>query len=334
MSTAMDAHLPEKLSNLLLALYAACDRSPVSDFQIDALRLVQAALPFDSAFWATGVLGPREEPVIQSVCLFHQPQEMLASYEQVKHLDTILARAVAQFGTTVNAAVDAEFADAKSTAMKIHGKRFGIRQVLATMTRGPISELLGAISLYRSDPAQPYSEQERLLQQCLAPHLVALCNRNRLLHIESSLHVRPERRMRAAALVDREGMLYNASALFIDLMREEWPEWHGPFMPPALGAAIRDDDASPVRLANVAVHLSSVGDLVVLHIRRSGSGDRLSQREWEVAQSFADGLSHKQIATALHIAPSTVRNHLRAIYQKLGVGNKAELVHSLAAAPR
>jgi DNA-binding CsgD family transcriptional regulator len=334
MSSSVDARLPEILSDLLLALSAACDRSPVSDFPLDALRLVQKRLPFDSAFWAAGVLGPRLEPVIQSVCLFNQPQEMLTSYDRVKHLDTILARAVAQFGTTVNVDVDAEFAGAASEAMKAHGGRFGIRQVLATMTRGPVSELMGAVSLYRSDPARPFSEQERVLQQCLAPHLVALCNRNRLQHIESSLHGRAEMRSRAAAIVDREGTLYNASALFIDLMREEWPEWRGPCMPPAMSSAIRDDDPSPLRLSRIAVHVSPVGDLVVLHIRRVGPGDRLSEREWEVAKSFGDGLSHKQIARVLHIAPSTVRNHLQAIYLKIGVGNKAELIHSLESTPR
>lgn len=329
-----DAQLPERLSRLLLALYAACDGAPVDSLQREALRLLQGQLEFDSAFWAAGVLDVRQEPVILTVCLFNQPQEMLASYERVKHLDTILARAVAQFGTTIRATPDEEFSGPDSEAMKAHGQRFGIRQVLATMTRGPVSQLMGAVSLYRSDPEQPFSEEDRMLAQCLAPHLVALWDRNRMQHVEASLRADPETRLRGVALISSDGMLYNASPLFVELMREQWPDWRGPFVPSELLARVRTVGGRPIRLSRVAVHVSRVSDLLLLRLRRIGACDGLTEREWEVATSFADGLTHKEIAGVLHIAPSTVRNHLRAIYEKIGVGNKAELIRSLAAAPR
>lgn len=323
----------QRLSELLLALYAACDRLPVGDFQQEALRLVQEKLPFDSAFWAAGVLGPRQEPVIFKVYLLDQPQEMLASYEQVKHLDSVLGRALSLFGVTVNVAMDAEFSQPGSEAMKAHGERFSMRHIMATMTRGPISGLMGAISIYRSDPNSPFSEQERVLMQCLVPHLVALYDRNRLQNFEAPM-ARPERRLRAMALINREGMLYNVNPQFIRLMLAEWPDWHGPFMPPAVLAAMFQRGANPVRLSRVAVHVSPVNDLYLLHIREIELPDSLSQREWDVASAFGDGMSHKEIARKLRIAPSTVRNHLRAIYEKLGVDNKAGLVRSLALAPR
>ena len=55
----------------------------------------------------------------------------------------------------------------------------------------------------------------------------------------------------------------------------------------------------------------------------------LSPREREVAEAYAEGLSHKQIAERLHIAPATVRTHLGAIYRKLGVSNKIQLLEDL-----
>lgn len=322
-----------RLSELLLALYAACDRLPVGEFQREALRLVQEKLPFGSAFWAAGVVGPQQEPVIFNVCLLNQPQEMLTSYEQVKHLDSVLGRALSQFGVTVNVAMDAEFSRPGCEAMKAHGERFGMRHIMTTMTRGPISGLMGAISLYRPDPGSPFLEHERVLMQCLVPHLVALYDRNRLQNFEAALG-RPERRLRAMALINREGMIYNANPQFIHLMRAQWPDWQGPFMPPPVLAPMFQRGANPVRLSRVALHVAPVNDLYLLHIREIGLPDTLSQREWDVAFAFGGGMSHKEIGRKLRIAPSTVRNHVRAIYQKLGVDNKASLVRSLAAAPR
>lgn len=51
----------------------------------------------------------------------------------------------------------------------------------------------------------------------------------------------------------------------------------------------------------------------------------LSPRETQIAQSYAAGRSYQEIATELHIAPSTVRTHLATIYRKLEVSSKLEL---------
>lgn len=51
----------------------------------------------------------------------------------------------------------------------------------------------------------------------------------------------------------------------------------------------------------------------------------LSQRELQIAQSYAGGETYQTIADALCIAPSTVRTHLATIYRKLEVSSKLEL---------
>ncbi|HLJ68104.1 MAG TPA: LuxR C-terminal-related transcriptional regulator [Chloroflexota bacterium] len=61
---------------------------------------------------------------------------------------------------------------------------------------------------------------------------------------------------------------------------------------------------------------------------RSHAGP-LSQREHEVLQLVAEGLSNKQIAKELIIAESTVRYHLTSIFNKLGVDTRT---HALAVA--
>jgi DNA-binding NarL/FixJ family response regulator len=57
--------------------------------------------------------------------------------------------------------------------------------------------------------------------------------------------------------------------------------------------------------------------------------DRLTRREHQVARAYADGESYRDIAERLFIAPATVRTHLKAIYRKLGVSTKIQLLRKL-----
>ena len=55
----------------------------------------------------------------------------------------------------------------------------------------------------------------------------------------------------------------------------------------------------------------------------------LSERERLVATKSAEGLTYREIADNLVIAPNTVRKHLSTIYKKLGIRNKVALIHLL-----
>lgn len=56
---------------------------------------------------------------------------------------------------------------------------------------------------------------------------------------------------------------------------------------------------------------------------------RLSKREQEVAKLILEGKSNKLIASALHIAESTVEFHLTNIYAKYQVSSRTELILKL-----
>ncbi len=55
----------------------------------------------------------------------------------------------------------------------------------------------------------------------------------------------------------------------------------------------------------------------------------LSTREREVLWHMSRGHSNREIAEQLVIAPSTVKSHVRAIYTKLGVENRAQALARL-----
>jgi len=58
--------------------------------------------------------------------------------------------------------------------------------------------------------------------------------------------------------------------------------------------------------------------------RRGSKAADLSERELEILDGVARGLSNRAIAEELWVSDQTVKFHLRNIYRKLGVGNRTE----------
>ena len=97
--------------------------------------------------------------------------------------------------------------------------------------------------------------------------------------------------------------------------------------------------------ARVAVEISSVplmsGERVVgvfglfeqrAHYRTTVPHPHLTPRQVEVLRLLEQGRSTKQIAADLHLSTETVRNHIRRLFQALGVNSRLEAVAAARAA--
>lgn len=85
-------------------------------------------------------------------------------------------------------------------------------------------------------------------------------------------------------------------------------------------------------LATIANELTWAGVVPVLpaHIRKSIEGaDNLTTRERRVLTMIVAGRTVRSIAAELFVAESTVRNYLSAVYRKLGVTNRTELLEAV-----
>jgi DNA-binding NarL/FixJ family response regulator len=52
----------------------------------------------------------------------------------------------------------------------------------------------------------------------------------------------------------------------------------------------------------------------------------LSRREEDVVGLVAEGMKNREIAQALHVTEHTISNYLYAIFNKLGVSSRVELI--------
>ena len=64
-----------------------------------------------------------------------------------------------------------------------------------------------------------------------------------------------------------------------------------------------------------------------------GSGHGLTERESELLALVAMGLRNDEIAQALYVSANTVKSHLKSVFRKLGVRNRAEAAVAVATDP-
>jgi len=99
---------------------------------------------------------------------------------------------------------------------------------------------------------------------------------------------------------------------------------------PALPAQAADSQAEFVGLlASLRTALDDLEDLRGAQpLSRSlpAAFDALTARETEILNYLLDGVRVSTIAQRLYLSQHTVRNHLRAIFKKVGVTSQAELI--------
>ena len=85
--------------------------------------------------------------------------------------------------------------------------------------------------------------------------------------------------------------------------------------------AALDRPIPPIRLVREDAHLArSVATLVAASAERF----RLSARETEVLALLVLGDSNAEIGEQLYVSHKTIKNHLAAIYERMGVRNRVE----------
>lgn len=313
------------ICNVLLELHRDCRGKGIDDFLGWGMGLVGKVLPHDACFWGSGAWVDGEI-VVHTSWFKNIPPESMSIWERHKHADTSSLKLLANAGEVVN------FSNAELRREYVYEPLFhqvGIEQLMGIYQPNQEAGLYDAISLYRSDPAAPFSEAECLAFASLVPHLIEARRVNYLDGLgvggrEDAIMLR-----QYTAVADFKGVLHAVEDGFFRVARLEWPDWQGARLPESLLAKLREGGERCFG-EKTALRCSRRNDIYLLNIRLRTPADSLSERERQIARHFAEGRSHKDIALNFEISPSTVRNHLSAIYRKLDIGSKAELAALLS----
>jgi DNA-binding NarL/FixJ family response regulator len=72
----------------------------------------------------------------------------------------------------------------------------------------------------------------------------------------------------------------------------------------------------------LVIEPAKAGDVAPLIVEAYG----LTQRELDVTRAIARGLGTAEIATHLFVSQHTVRDHVKSVFEKVGVSSRGELV--------
>lgn len=184
------------------------------------------------------------------------------------------------------------------------------------------------LSLFRVRKNQIFLENECRLVKNFLPHLIEALNINQSAHIEKIRHQQQEP-IWSMAVVDHAGNLIVSDDEFNHLLEEEWQCCKHIALPAELYHAITGKPDQPFKGREIIVFNYKINHLVFLKGRRRLPIDRLTTREHEIAKLIAQGLTYKEIARALNIAPATTRNHMQSILEHANVHNHAALAVQL-----
>lgn len=309
------------LSELLWRLYASVPCTAIGEFEQAFLTLLRRYLPFDAA-WMGRSTFISVWPLLHNSCLDRLPASFLEDWLAVRHCDPVALRGNERLG---RAMVVSRNDPQISSAFRGFCLRHGLAHVLNAASHEGHDGLLTFVSIYRHDAMQAFTAHEMRLLEDVMRHLDLALDFNR------SHHLARCRQGSAgwAAVCDHWGLLHHAGAGFQERLRREWPEWQGAWLPPALAAHLKRQPRAPYLGQRVRVDVSEVAGLLLIDAAERTPTDLLSSRECEVLRHYAKGLTYKEVARSMAIAPATVRHHLRNVHRKLGVTNKGQLLRAV-----
>lgn len=191
--------------------------------------------------------------------------------------------------------------------------------------------LLREVALWRRGFRSPFNDLEARWLEFVVPH-VLLASRMHLSAAGRRLALPAGEAAAGFALCDPHGALLEADEGFLSPLRADHPRWPAVRLPPAYTDVLDATRADEVVGEHVAIRRVGSGTAPLLRLRRRVAADRLSATQRLIAERLAAGSSHREVAASLALSPTAVRNHTAAIYRRLGVRNRAQLLRAVRSA--
>lgn len=313
-------------SSLLLAMYRAARSMPVAEFPEFALGLWRSHIGFDSARLLS-VQFDGGATLIRSCVAHNVAGDHLLDWAAINRKDLVLTAIREQPSRPVSFHVATLFAAREYAIVRDYAARYDHANGLCVALPDAESGYTDGLSLYRARDDNHFGRPEQLLLRNLMPHLIEALKLNRALAAATPEAVHP------TLLIARlDGAVHYCTEAASELLAMEWRDWHGARLPARLQHELARPGATGYQGAYLSVSAERVGQLLFLRLRPQSPLAQLSPREREVARMYGCGASTKVIAAELGLAPTTVRNFVQRIYQKLSVGDKAALASMLAGA--
>lgn len=298
----------------IAGLYHSAGRG-IQGYRRRALTELAQVIDFDGALWGTGRL---DSAGFHSVDVLGVDESYPMALAQNKMINPFYGALKAAPGRVVElSTVMDDDAFYHSDLYRDFFSQYGVERVMGVILEDEDTGIVSLVSLYRYDREKNFSEDDKQILQRMMFHLVSAASHAYFLHLNQQ-NESPHKA--ALAICDKHGLFFEVQPRFIELLKQHYPNSPLGQLPFSLQ---EKNDA----LAQGRLHFGKdpLGDLFCISLWERSPFDLLSAREKEVVQEITRGLSFKEAARELGVAPSTVSNHLYKIYRKLNISSRSEL---------
>ncbi len=311
------------LNKFISQIYIATSKIDRAEYREWALSQLQTLIEFDGAIWSN---GHQKTIRFHNHTLVNVPESLTQSLLDNLAINPLANELFSNLGVPIDMRdlLNDEAFYRSEIYLKCF-KPYGIERILSSVHLDERTGLFTLLTLYRFERNKPFSSIDKHLQKQVLYHLLMASKHALFLqleHVDSNIKLTHKNSHKA--ICDQQGYLHHVQNSFIDLLDTHFD--------------YNDIEKLPFELKTIEInfnqnglhiHLKPFHDLIIVEIWPLGPLDNLSNREQEIVDLLAKGLTFKEAAKELMLSPSTVSNHLYRIYQKLNIGSKSELLQLL-----
>jgi len=318
------------LAEELLPLYELAYQAPAECFCALAIAFLRRHVSFDAAFWCNAQADiSTAEVVPNALHIEHLDTSFLMAWAREVETDPVLHRCYANHGEVQRIDVDITYAKLGSSRRLL--RQVNINSYECTLLDGFSPGEIQFLSLYH-EQREWCSDEEKRHVEALLPHMRLAWKMNHALEANSVAcgGASTEAGTSWCVAEAATGAVIRAQRAFEQAMAADFA---GPRQAGCLAASIMREvgvrTRGRIKTMENLYEFRVVGAHLFIAARGCRAHGRLTPRQHQVARLYASGLSHKEVAASLGIAPSTVRNLVAAVFDQLGVGSRMDLLRAL-----
>lgn len=314
-----------QFSKALLAIYRESTRGSLHDFRAAAARILHGCVDFDAIVLGASRFYAMPGLFIISAHVDGRPQSLINDYLPLLSDDPLMRSLLAGLERPLAADLATFYPSLGLDNLAALAQQYRLRHMLAFSDPPHAGHARRWMIVYK-DGRQRFSSAQRQRLSALWPHVsqaTTMCDAHaRLLGSFVAARV-------ASAVLNSCGEIAFADLGFLQLLRLECPEGDLPTVVRRVEEHLFQERC--FKGGCIEVTLVPGSQTVCQASLVLPAENTITPRERLVAQRFAAGLSHKEVARELGISPHTVRTQLVRVYAKLQLHDKGALANYLAA---
>lgn len=309
---------PHYFSETVLTLYRAAQAHTPLQFPSLMLEFIHAGVEFDTALFGLVSGGSTDHSTPHYVHLKNENIHDFLEWISLKKHAYLLKQICTQPNRThfYSTATDRGVLQLRDVAARSQH-----RHVIAIAHNYGSRGIQAGVALRRANKGWHFTTQESRRLEALVPHATEAFRINQAL-FGKNLMAQATEAYRGSCVYDDSGIIHFQCDGFTQLAGTLFEDFEHFKVPQKM---MHGFIHNRLKERHFLFDRKKADHLNFVQVRTLNPLDSLSDQELRVAKFYGTGLSYKELADELGIAPPTARRHIEAIYAKLKIRSKADL---------